>query len=260
MAKVTQTYNPSHNGGNNLPTPILGLGENYFLTNNRIQDFNTFITTNYSSSNYKIGGSVNQDGTAWANDALKISISYEPNDFTTWLENKPMIFLEVLDQTSKKNKNGRYSKPQWGHPVNKDGQLNRTRSNYGGGDVSTLTTEWDFTPTKPFTEEQIQIQPQGFYYDVSIALPIRWVEFVTTTRYSLKWQTTGRLVPTGNGNSTINTFVQPIRFRFGYIDPKDGRSVILGKPSEQLFVSPKWGHFNPDDDTYVYDWQIRFNR
>lgn len=67
--------------------------------------------------------------------------------------------------------------------------------------------------------------------------------------------------PTDNsGMRAINTFVQPIRFRFACIDPADGRSVIIGPPSEKLLMYPKYGYFTPDDDHYVYDWALKFER
>jgi len=77
----------------------------------------------------------------------------------------------------------------------------------------------------------------------------------------LKYQRGGRMSPTGNpGEYVVNTFIQPIRFRFGYIDPTDGKSVILGNPSEILYIKPKWGYFTPQDDTYIYDWVITFHK
>lgn len=242
-----------------VPIPIITLGSNYILQHKLTDSITTFINTNYSSTNYGFP-QVTQDGNAWANDNLKVGISYvdDNKDYSLFLNQRPMVFLEVLNQNKKSNGKGRLKRPQWTHPPNYKGALNRTSTNYGGGDASSLKTEWDFTSLKPFIETEIEINPQGFYKQ-NPTLPQRWVDFVFNSANNLKWQRSNALTPTGNGNFAVNTFKQAIRFRFGHLD-KDGRSIILGEPSEVLIFSPKWGYFQNEDDTYIYDWKLSFQR
>jgi hypothetical protein len=257
MANTGTDFNSA--SSSNLPRPIISLSNNYILQHFRVGDFNTFINNTYSSSNRNVGGSVSQDGNAWANDNLKVGISFAEGEWETFLSNTPMVFMEVLNH--KNSKNGKFNKPQWSHPVHRTGPLNRTTSNYGGGDAYGLLTEWDITNTKPFVENYIEINQKFLYKNTSINLPQRWVDFIVDPGNQLKYQRSYYTTPTDLlGNRAINTFKQPIRFRFAYINPNDGRSIVLGEPSDELLISPKWGHFIPEDDTYIYDWQIRFHK
>ena len=255
MANTGTGY--TEKGSNLLPIPILSLGENYTLQHRRSEDFNTFIAGTYGSSPDTQGGGLSQDGTTWANDRLKVGVSFMDGDWDFWLENKPMVFIEVLNRRAKSNDSKRPSRPQWTHPVSIGGALNRTTTNYGGGDANGLITEWDMATPRPFVENIIEIVQQSLYTNTSISLPQRWVDFVLDSGNQLRFQRGYYRTPTGNWNYVLNTFTQPIRFRFACIDPNDGRSIILGNPSEELVISPKWGHFNPQNDTYIYDWQIR---
>jgi len=63
-----------------LPSPILSLGANYFLQHKRNLDFNTFISNSYTSSNYSQQPSATQTGVDWANDSLKVGVSYIHNN------------------------------------------------------------------------------------------------------------------------------------------------------------------------------------
>ena len=250
----------SANASSTLPIPILTLGENYILQHNRGDDYNTWIGGTFNSSFHTQGGQVSQDGTAWANNPLKVGVSFADGEWDTFLSNMPMIFLEVLNQRNSKGRNKRLLRPQWSHPVNFKEPINRTATNYGGGKTTGLTTEWDLTSLLPFAENVIEIQQQFLYRNSAIKLPQRWVDFIFDSGNQLRYQRGYYTTPTGTGERVVNTFKQPIRFRFAYIDPNDGRSVVLGEPSEELVISPKWGHFAPQDDTYIYDWQIRFHK
>jgi len=242
-----------------VPTPVISLGENFVLQHNRQDDFNTFINGSYTRSSRTEAGGLTQDGNTWANDFLKVGISFDKGNWEIFLSNKPMIFMEVLNQRGSKNNNKRMRESSWSHPVHFKGALNRSGTNYGGGDFYGLFTEWDLTINKPNAEQTIELNQQ-FLYRGSVTLPQRWVDFVVNSSNNLRYQRGWYLTPTdANGNRVVNTFVQPVRFRFGYIDT-DGRSVILGEPSDTLYISPKWGYFKAQDDTYIYDWQIRFNK
>lgn len=239
-----------------IPVPVLSLGENFVLQHRRTDDYNTFINSFYGSTNRSLTGSISQDGNAWANSFLKVGVSFVEGNWGTFLSNKPMLFLEVLDRRGKSVAN-----KKWVHPVNSTGPLNRTGTNYGDGNHSGMTTEWDITSNLPFVDQIIEIQQQFFYKNTSIILPQRWVDFIFDIANQLKYQRSGnKMTPTSSGSYVISTFKQPIRFRFGFVDPTDNKSIILGEPSEELVVSPKWGHFEPQDDTYIYDWQIRFHK
>lgn len=240
-----------------IPTPIIGLGNNFFLQHQRnTLDITTFSNTNFTRSSRREVGTLTQIGSDWANDTLKVTLSYAKNeDYSFFLSNKPMIFLEVLNNYNRVT-NRQRNLSMWSHPVNSLGALNRTGSNYGGGDPSSLTTEWDFIPTEEFKDQTIELNFKWFQRS-GVTLPYRLVDYVTNGGNQLKYQRGYALVPTGSGDRVINTFQQPIRFRFGYIDPTNNKSVHLGEPSEVLYISPKWGRFDLDDDTYVYDYQIK---
>ena len=263
MANTNIDY--TSNGGKVIPKPIVQLGNNFILQHYLQTDINSFINFSYTSSNRNsVNSSLTQSGVDWANNNLYVSLSYAKNyseNYEDWLTNTPMIFMEVYNSKgTRSNRNIRYAKPYFSHPVNNTGPINRINSNYGSGDSSSLETEWNFTPVNPFQEQIIEINPKNFYRNSGIAgitLPIRWVDFVFDSGNQLKYQRTSYRTLT-NGNPVINTFVQPIRFRFGCLG-EDSRSVLLGDPSDTLFISPKWGEFN-DNDTYIYDWQIRFHK
>lgn len=252
----------TNSGGKSIPKPIIQLGHNYTLQHYLTDDIGSFMSNNHTSSNYNlVNSNLTQSGEKWANNVLYVSLSYAKNyaeNYEDWLANKPMIFMEVYNpKGGRSNWYLRYAKPYFSHPVNVNGTLNRTGSNFGGGVLSNLETEWDFKPDAPFEDQIITIEPQKFYRNSTITLPQRWVDFVLDTGNQLKYQRTSYGTPT-NGNKVVNTFVQPIRFRFACLG-EDGRSVLLGDPSDTLYISPKWGEFN-DNDTYVYDWQIRFHK
>ncbi len=246
--------------GSTIPVPILSLGGNYFLQHNRIDDYGTFINNVYTSSSIQKKPSQTLFGYEWSNDNLNVGISYNKGNYNTFLSNNPIIFLEVFSNKGRSNRKKKYNKAQWVHPCNKNGSLHRVGSNYGDGNPASIITEWDFTASTN-QEQIIDIDQHGFYINNSISLPQRWVDFVNSSQNQLKYQRGGKMSPTGNpGEYVVNTFIQPIRFRFGYIDPTDGKSVILGNPSEILYIKPKWGYFTPQDDTYIYDWVITFHK
>lgn len=241
-----------------LPRPILSLGANYFLQHKRNLDFNTFISNSYTSSNYSQQPSATQTGVDWANDSLKVGVSYiHNNEYNFFKENTPMLFMEVLNTNGKGNHNRHINRSQWTHPVNKTGSLNRTATNYGGGDALGLITEWDFNATE-FQDQIIELNQQFFYYNSAITLPLRKVDFVTINTNNLKYQRSiyGSSITTGQ--YVVNTFNQPIRFRFAVIDDENPNGVILGEPSDVLIVGVKSGYFEPDNDHYIYDWTLKF--
>ena len=240
-----------------LPVPMIELGDNYILQHNRQDDYTTFVASSYSSSNYITGGSITNTVPNWANDKLKVAINVPPGSYDTLMNNKPMIFMEVLAHVKKSNYRRKQRKPKWIHSPNLAGPLNRTGTNYGGSPGGAyMTTEWNLT-TIDFENQILELEPQLFYWNPPI-LPKRWVDFVTGG-HNLRYQHR-QGAQAAPGQYVVNTFKQPIRFRFAYIDPSDNKSVVLGPPSETLYIKPKWGHFVPQDDTYVYDWQIGFNR
>lgn len=256
MAKVSQEFNKK-DLSYSIPTPIIGLGDNFFLQHERNSvDIVSFMANFYSSSGRRASGAVTQNGTDWANDTLKIALSYgKDKDYTYFLQNTPMIFLEVLNNSNKVTNSVRRL-PLWVHPVNNVGQLNRTGSNYGGGDNSPLTTEWDFTPSTEYKDQVIELDFKWFQKNGAV-LPIRLVDYISNPGNQLRYQRGNALTPTGSGNKVVNTFQQPIRFRFGYINPTDNKSVHLGEPSEVLFLTLKWGLFTLDNDTYIYDYTVK---
>ena len=241
-----------------IPKPILSLGCNYFLQHQRPFDFATFINNTYTSSSYSQQPSLTQTGVDWANDSLKVGISYaHGNDWDFFKENTPMIFMEVLNTKGKGNQNRHLNRSQWTHPVNRSGTLNRTATNYGGGDALGLITEWDFTASE-FQDQVIELNQQYLYYNSSITLPQRKVDFVTINTNNLKYQRSIYGSHIDNFQYVVNTFNQPIRFRFGVIDDENPNGIILGEPSDVLIVGVKSGYFEPDDDHYIYDWTLKF--
>ncbi len=241
-----------------IPRPILHLGVNYFLQHQRSFDINSFMSNSYNSSNYSQIPTITQTGADWANDNLKVGISYAHGDYTFFKENTPMVFLEVDNKNGKSNYNKHLNRTQWTHPVNIGGTLNRVGSSYGGGDAVTgLTTEWDFTATE-FQDQVIELNQKLFYRDNTITLPLSKVDFVTNVQNTLKYQNSRYGSSVLPGIYNVNTFYQPIRFRFGIIDPEDGKSIILGEPSDELLLGVKGGYFEPQDDYYYYDWTLKF--
>lgn len=247
----------SSGSGSNIPIPILSLGSNYILQHTRADDITTFMSNTFTSTNNQLLPSTTYTGTVLANDSIKIGISYNRGNYNEFLANKPMIFLELLTHRSRSNHKRNLNKPQWVHPISSGGSLNRTGSSYGNGDPSGFKTEWDLAVSTN-QEQIIDLNQQGFYKNTSITLPQRWVDFVKDPGNQLRYQRSGYLTPTGFPNeSCVNVFKQPIRFRFGYIDPLDGKSVILGEPSEKLYITIKQGLFEPSGDTFIYDWVVR---
>lgn len=249
--------NPGCGGSIALPVPILALGANYTLQHTRGSKISTLMDDVQTSSNTIVGGTVTQTGDIWANGPVNVAVSMPDADYAAIKNNKPMIFLEVLAQVARSNKKGKIKKPQWIHPQNIAGPLNRLNSNYSTGSIGYMTTEWDLT-TDDFKDQIVEIDPKTLYLNPP-TLPLPWVDFVLNG-YNLRYQRRTSPITTPGGNRVVNTFKQPIRFRFAYIDPVDNRSVRLGPPSEELYIQPKWGYFNDNVDTYVYDWTIRFNR
>ena len=243
---------------NALPIPIIGLGCNFVLQHKRSQDFNTFINDTYSFGlNTILPGVETKTGVDWANSNLRVGISFAKTENDSYfLDNTPMVFLEVLSSINNSNVNKRLNKSQYTHPVNFPAPLNRTGTNYGGGDALGLITEWDFTK-KAFEEEVIELNQQFLYRDNNVVLPIRLVDFVSNMSNNLKYQRRFYGAPIEPGVGMVNTFNQRIQFRFAILDPKDGKSIILSNPSEPLLIRVKWGRFEPQDDTYVYDWEIK---
>lgn len=241
-----------------IPKPILSLGCNYFLQHKRSLDFSTFINNTYNSSNYSQQPSLTQTGVDWANDSLKVGVSYaHGNDWEFFKENTPMIFMEVLNTKGKSSANKHLNKSQWTHPVNRSGSLNRVNTNYGGGTTTGVISEWDFIATE-YQDQIIELNQQSLYYNSSITLPQRKVDFVTLNTNNLRYQRSiyGSAIQTGQ--YVVNTFNQPIRFRFGVIDNGNPNGVILGEPSDVLILGVKSGYFEPDDDHYIYDWTLKF--
>jgi hypothetical protein len=250
----TAASSKSNNAADLIPVPIFNLGYNYVLQHNRSQDISTFINNSYATTNRIFGGSFSDVGVNWANSNIKIGVSFIKGSYKKFLENSPMIIMEVLNHNGNNSANQKGMSPMWLHPVNNAGPLNRTNTNYGGGDPSTITTEWNLQQTKPFAENVIEINQKALYRNNGPILPQRWVDFISDNGNNLRYQRT-RVTPT-NGNGVVSTFKQPVRFRFAYID--NGR-IVLGEPSETLIISPKWGEFS-DNDTYVYDWTISHRR
>ena len=248
-------YSPS----NALPTPIISLGYNYELQHLRDGSVNDLMSNTFSSTNKK-GTGVSKKGSDWANDDIELGISFENDNFDYFLSSKPMIFMEVFTtkgNTKRSSKGDRYD-AQWVHPTSTKGSLNRTGSNYGNGTSSSLITEWDLTVNKPYTDQRISLNKSGFYHDLS-NLPQRKVDWAVNGKQQLKYAHGSGFSPSVNLQKVIN-YQQGIRFRFACIDVKDGKSVILGKPSEKLYISPKGGYFLTEDDYYWYDFQVKFGK
>jgi len=240
-----------------IPTPIISLGANFFLQHNLNDDITAFMSAMYTSSVDSAFGPETKTGSDWANDKLHFGISF-PQGYTEWLKHTPMLFLEVYNSRAKSNRHKRLQRTQFTHPPSRNGELNRGGSNYGGGDPSPLVTEWDVT-TDGFKEQFVAIDPHLFYRNPSLPMPQRKVDFVTNNGNQLRWARGWSLTPTGSGDKAVNTFIQPIRFRFGILD-KDKKTVILGDPSDKILVMPKSGYFTPQDDHYFYDFQAQFER
>lgn len=242
-----------------IPQPILSTGWNYTLQHWRGNPggVSTFMT---ASSTDSVTNTTNQNSD-WANDDVKIGISYSKGDYSFWLSNQPFIVMEVLNSWRRESQDvntGDNKMRQWTHPVNASGPLFRVNANYGGGDPSNLDTEWPLITTGSFQEQVLFITAQNFYNNPgSVILPIRKVDWYTQVQYSLRYLNKYGILNTSLPGRTVTGIRQPIRFRFACISPLDNRSVILGPPSEVLTIQPKGGYFNDDDDDYFYDFEIQ---
>lgn len=246
------------NPTNAIPTPIISLGENYVLQHNRNMSINDLMTNTYASTSK--GNSISQTGNDWANSDINIGIAFGNDNYDFFLANKPMIFLEVYSPKGNRKRKigsnkGDFNASQWIHPTNANGELNRNGSNYGNGTVSTLITEWDLIVNEAYTNQQVDINPKGFYVNFN-NLPQRKVDWSFDNGKQLKYIHRGGFA-TGNLNKVLS-YKQSIRFRFACIDPRDNKSVILGNFSEKIILSPKGGYFGGDNEYYWYDFQANF--
>lgn len=240
-----------------IPTPIISLGSNYVLQHTRADSIVTFMANNHSRSNKDPFGPLTQDGNTWANDDILVSLSFSNGDNSYFLSNTPMIFMEVLKDTGSLTHGRPRNNTQWIHPPNDLGSLNRTNTNYGGGTPSNLNTEWDLLTLTPFSEQVVVIEQRKFYRNPTITLPQDKTTFVSTSANLLKFRRS--LMALSNSIYVVNNFIQPIRFRYAIIDPNNINGVILGEPSEVLLVYPKSGYFAVEDDSYFYDWSVKFS-
>lgn len=231
-----------------LPVPNVVLGYNYVLPHSRGEDINTMMTNNY----YSRIDNINTTGSDWANDVIRVGIQIPKiGNLSFLMNNKPMIFIELQDSSSRYKK--KYNKKKtWLHPSNKGGDLNRSRSSYGNGSTfNDMTTEFDITSKNG---EIISIDWKKLYDTPSVnTLPIKKVDMSLATMGNFILKKGQRIYRGQNTN-----IKQLVRFRFAIIDPTDSlqRSIILSPPSEPIVIYPKSGLFS--DDYYYYDMQVTY--
>lgn len=262
---ASSSINIREKQSSSLPQPILNKGYHYELQHSSGADIDGFITSTF----YDRLNNITQTGADFANQDIKIGVSLPAGDNSFFLENTPMIFMEVFDsklRRSNKNK-GDKAGSQWVHPCNFEKALNNNtdpitgkgRNVAGNGPtLNKLVTEYDFTNTEPFQDLIISVRQKQFYNDPNLSMPERKVDW-SINNYNRSLKKLSRSgAPTGVGPTVVTSYTQPIRFRFVCIDPTDPskRNLIYGPPSETLLISPKGGYFKASGDHYWYGWKI----
>lgn len=239
------------NTNNNIviPTPIVTLGKSKILQHKRTDDIKSIDDI-------------------YANDNIKVGISFPSGNYSEFFKNNPMIFMYLLGNRGRRPqyKNGDNQSKGYYHPDNFGGALNRISTYYGGGKspLQELQTEWDVAPRLYayngiyyFSDQIIEIQQKQFYIRHTGSL-------LTLPQSKDDWDATSFLkklnyqgLTTGISNK-VTSWNQPIFFKFACIDPKNSKNVLFSEASQKIKIYPKLGHFEPNLNYFYYDWAVDY--
>lgn len=246
-----------------IPTPLVNLGNNYELQHKSTDDITLFMNTrhDYVTFHNEIKTVTNLKGYKFANDKINVGVSLPNGDWSKFLDNTPMIFIDFYHTSKREVSKGDGKQQGYKHTPNyTEGVLevlNRSSLgvNFGGGalfgiNTPKLQTEFNFTKTSPYDDEIISIAPNKLYQNGdSLVLPLSlsiWLNGSGKLRFNKSFK-----------HFQINHYKQPFVVYFACIDPDNPRNIIRGDYSKVMYIQPKIGTF-ADLDKYVYDWKVKF--
>lgn len=241
-----------------LPEPLITLGHSFELFNYSSMNIDAYMESDFA---YTLNGdTIVQKAINWANEPVKIGVSMPPGDWSFFLNNSPMIFLDFYSSNKRERKKEirTDNKEQYfKHPPNIGERgaepLNRERTNFSGGynpskqhPTRPLITEYNFYQTQPYTDQIISIDPHHLYKEPKVT---------PFTDFSVLPQ------PEGSMNGMLKfskggSMKQPFVCYFACIDPKDERSVLRGTYSKVMYIQPKLGNFR--DGRFYFDYMVKF--
>lgn len=186
-----------------------------------------------------------------------------------FLNNTPMLFLEIRDSRNPKRTNkGRFNKwKKLAHfnkssntfiNLNRPNNVKETPTNGFNNGLRGLETQFNFIPNTKNNIMMFNINMFSLFGSGGITpsfnFPVSYLDWTTDMqKYSPRYNNLRGVLTAGLKTS----WGQLIRFRFGILDPRDNRNIIYSEPSKEYEIKPKGGYFETTDDHYFYQFVIK---
>ncbi len=244
---------------------------------------------NTTVNNYKYDGSsyVQHNNTFSFDDIVNQGVIWlgsraeSGQDLSFFFANTPMLVCEVYTSIRNRNRKTtrlslndakRWKKWQsWNFQNDNFENLNRPlNTNETGSDglVSNngckyFATQWNFTPTTPNSEMLFRLDVHALFgYAKSSAtpdfqFPLKETDFYQNNSiYQPRYTSTNGVQNYTIGERYPTAFRQRVRFRFACIDPKDTRNLLYSEPTQAFYIKMAGGYFQPENDNYLYRFDI----